>query len=258
MSFTSFCANHYDYSYARSPSWQSTCILQPLFANLPWDPYAIAIFAFQIIQILALTTILFWTFLPSTRNVAATTSSRFFIGALTLSILAFSYQAIDLALGESLSSVKLFYLLFSEILFDLQYLADALLLAAIFNYLDARTSSIKSFTTSKQGRPSRIWHWLLCSFLTVLWGIMTIVVITETVQRLEDSDYDFDIYDIRGDRHIIVFCFDALYLLAAMEILGRSIMATKGSRPRSLTTAGNSQVCLPETAFIDAYVYLVG
>ncbi|KAL8670576.1 MAG: hypothetical protein Q9168_004889 [Polycauliona sp. 1 TL-2023] len=78
---------HYGHLYARSLDSSSRCTLQPLFGFLQWDPYAAAIFAFQIIQILALITIFLGSVLPRTRISAGRNISRLFIGSLTIGAL---------------------------------------------------------------------------------------------------------------------------------------------------------------------------
>ncbi|KAL8856571.1 MAG: hypothetical protein Q9178_006800 [Gyalolechia marmorata] len=135
--------------------------------------------------------------------------------ALTSLYSSFTYQAIDRILGEGQHIVGTGYHISTAILWYLQYLADALLLAAIFTYIIPQVASARQSTgDSRTYSASLFLHILLCGILVVLWLVMTIVGIVEIVRQalgLEEGE--------PHSRRITAFVFDTLILFAALEIL---------------------------------------
>ncbi|KAL8914995.1 MAG: hypothetical protein Q9171_000435 [Xanthocarpia ochracea] len=139
---------------------------------------------------------------------------------------AFTYQAIDRILGEGQHIVGTGYHISTAILCYLQYLADALLLAAIFTYIIPRVASARQSTGDTRTYSAPLFlHILLCGLLVVLWLVMTIVGIVEVArQALGLAEED------PHSRRITVFVFDTLYLFAVLEILGLAVIAIWLSR----------------------------
>ena len=166
--------------------------------------------------------------------------------ALTSLYSAFTDQAIDRILGEEQHTVGTGYRISTAILWYLQYLADVLLLAAIFTYIIPRVASARQSTGSTRTYSAPLFlHILLCGLLVILWLVMTIVGIIEVARQALGLDKEDP-----HSRRITVFVFDTLYLFAALEILGLAVIAIVLSRRGNDRTSNKSHVCVPEILLI--------
>lgn len=166
--------------------------------------------------------------------------------ALTSLHSTFTYQAIDRILGEEQHTVGAGYRISTAILWYLQYLADVLLLAAIFTYIIPRVASARQSTGSTRTYSvPLLLHILLCGFLVVLWLVMTIVGIAVVARQA----LYLGVEDPHSHR-ITIFVFDTLYLFAALEILGLAVIAIWLSRRGNDRTSNKNHVCVPEILLI--------
>lgn len=127
------------------------------------------------------------------------------------------------------------YVLFLVIFSFLQYLADALLLAAIFNYMVPRSGIATPATQSAPVNvPTRL-NASLCSLLIVMWLVMTVLASVGLTQGFWGSSMYIG-------AQWLGLVFNVLYLCAAFEILLLATIALRTSEQPNSIPSQNRQV----------------
>lgn len=129
------------------------------------------------------------------------------------------------------------YALFLVIFGFLQYLADALLLAAIFAYMIPRSAIATPATPKTPVTIRRRLNVYICGLLLVMWLVITVVESTAVAQGYRGiSMYMAALW--------LDLIFNLLYLIAALEILVlATITFVKSKQPNSVPLQ-NRQVSL--------------
>ncbi|KAL8994484.1 MAG: hypothetical protein Q9169_005557 [Polycauliona sp. 2 TL-2023] len=103
---------------------------------------------------------------------------RWFITAISLTIIRSTFHFVDAILNGVSISDQWVYLIFYHIVIRIQYLADALLLGAINIYLITCAGPRKSGLPASQRKAPKLLHRLLFGLLALLWLFTTFVAVT--------------------------------------------------------------------------------
>ncbi|KAI4222908.1 MAG: hypothetical protein L6R36_005799 [Xanthoria steineri] len=232
-------SDYYYDSYDSYPS-PSAWLDADTLSSLGWRAHTAASFALTIIMILALIGILGWTLKSRVRTTATKATLTWFITAICFTIVTLVVRFIQYLVVASLGSVSQSYAVVIVIFNTFQYLADALLLAAIFAYMIPRSAFARPSTTSTPPKaPTRL-HLSLCGLLIVLWLVITALRLAAVLRLLRDS-YGEDFFRLYLSSQWLEIAFDIFYLLAACEIFCLAMMAVTSSRNPKDNTSRNDQ-----------------
>ncbi|KAL8836963.1 MAG: hypothetical protein Q9176_005964 [Flavoplaca citrina] len=192
--------------------------------------HGIATFALNIVLLSALIGVLLWFLLSRARTTATRSTSAYFITAISLAILTLLVRSVTFFIGLAESSLS--YALLLVIFSFLQYLADALLLAAIFNYMVPRSAIATPATQSTPVNvPTRL-NASLCSLLIVMWLVMTVLQSAAVAQGF---------WGMYVAAQWLGLVFNLLYLCAAFEILLLATIAMRTSEQPNSIPSQNRQ-----------------
>ncbi|KAL8885324.1 MAG: hypothetical protein Q9192_006663 [Flavoplaca navasiana] len=226
--------DYYEFSdsYGSSESYVSYTSISALSWVLR-QSHGIATFALNIILLSTLIGVLLWFLLSRARTTATRSTSAYFITAISLTILTLFVRFVAFLVGTDVSSFA--YALFLVIFGFLQYLADALLLAAIFAYMVPRSVIATPPTQSTPVNvPTRL-NASLCSLLIVMWLVMTVLQSAAVVQGFRGIS-------MYVGAQWLGLVFNVLYLCAAIEILLLATFALRTSgQPNSIPSQNRQQ-----------------
>ncbi|KAL8652905.1 MAG: hypothetical protein Q9226_004068 [Calogaya cf. arnoldii] len=224
-----FSRSHFSYGFYDS------------YWRLRWGGGSGVTFALNIAMTIGLAGILCWTCVSRVRTNATRTIFACFITAISLAILDRIVQWIHWIALEY-GSIPPSYAVFVAIFGSLQYLADALLLAAIFTYKIPRSAFARPSTpVTRPNAPMRI-HFLLCGLPIAFWFVI-MALRTATVHRFIKRYYSDVMYPLVVSR-IIEICFDGFYLLVALEICCLAILALTSLQKSKNNASRNDQQSL--------------
>ncbi|KAL8878148.1 MAG: hypothetical protein Q9198_003986 [Flavoplaca austrocitrina] len=194
--------------------------------------HGIATFALNIILLSTLIGLCLWFLLSRARTTASRSTFAYFNAAISLAILALLVRSVTFFIGLAESSIS--YALLLVIFSFLQYLADALLLAAIFAYMVPRSATATPATqNTPRNVPTRL-NASLCSLLIVMWLAMTVLQSAAVAQG-------FRRISMYAAAPWLGFVFHVLYLCAAFEILLLGTIALRTSEQSNSIPSRNRQ-----------------
>ncbi|KAL8657416.1 MAG: hypothetical protein Q9226_001930 [Calogaya cf. arnoldii] len=196
-------------------------------SNAGWtSQYGRATLAFEIIMALALLSTLIFSSTNRKRISAAKQLYICFLVAISLMIFTSTFHITDTILNEECLRVQNVYLIFEIIFLLLKYLADALLLAAIFIYLIPRSILTRQFTQSSPSKGPTYLHLLPCALLGLFWLVLTILYLILINTVISTSGL------VSGVRKLD-FTYNLIYFLASLEIIVLAVMRLTSSRSKA-------------------------
>ncbi|KAL9036099.1 MAG: hypothetical protein Q9180_004490 [Flavoplaca navasiana] len=183
------------------------------------DHYVRALFAFDILLLLALIGTLIYTLIARKRIPAARTLFVCFLAAICFMILFSAFYFIDIILREERPSVQLVYTIFQLLWVLLKLLADAFLLSAIFIYLLPRCLITEHPAPNFRSKVPILLHVLFPGLLGLLWLTIFILTLVAIIQQTNGSSVVVSTSDLSGIVSKLEFVYYLHYLLAALEII---------------------------------------
>ncbi|KAL8881356.1 MAG: hypothetical protein Q9215_005881 [Flavoplaca cf. flavocitrina] len=192
--------------------------------------YDRALLAFEILMVLALIGTFVFSLVP--RRHTSTSKKLFicFLFAICVMIFTSTFDFIDRILNEECVRVQTIYLVFREIFVTLSYLADALLLVAIFIYLIPRSAISKHVNGSSRSKLPLLLHLFVCGLLGLWWLIITILDLADVIQLVMQSGLVSNAALHRAVARL-EFSYNIIYFLASLEIVILAVIRLK-SRSR--------------------------
>ncbi|KAL8868252.1 MAG: hypothetical protein Q9198_008248 [Flavoplaca austrocitrina] len=188
--------------------------------------YVRALFAFDILLLLALIGTLIYTLIARKRNRAARTLFVCFLAAICFMILFSASYFIDTlltVLTESRASIHYVHTIFQLLWPLLKLLADAVLLSAIFIYLLPRCLIIKHPTPSFRSKVPILLHVLFPGLLGLLWLTIFILTLAPIIQQTNGSSRVISTSDLSGIVSRLEFSALLFLLMISLPLLIRSI-----------------------------------
>ncbi|KAL8896703.1 MAG: hypothetical protein Q9192_002949 [Flavoplaca navasiana] len=185
-----------------------------------------ALLAFEILMVLALVGTFIFSLVPRRR---ASTGKKLFICFLfAICVMTFTstFHFIDRILNEECVRVQTVYPVFQSIFITLSYLADALLLLAIFIYLIPRSAISKHTNGSSQSKLPLLLHLFVCGLLGLWWLIITILDLANSIQLIMESGL-VSSAALRRAVARLDFSYNIIYFLASLEIVILAVIRLK-------------------------------
>ncbi|KAL9030084.1 MAG: hypothetical protein Q9180_006946 [Flavoplaca navasiana] len=222
MSSVLRCNNH---SMARHHNpWTS---LVTLNSGTAWTSnFVRAMLALEIVMTLALTGTLLSFLVTHKRTSAAEKRFIWFLAAISLMIFTSTFHFIDTILNEQNHCVQAVYLIFQIIFVNLRYLADALLLAAIFAHLSFKTTDRDSQSLRSRG-PTFV-HLLMCLPLGLLWLVITVLYLVIIIQQITRTGSVSNSNFFEAVRKLDL-AYNGIYFIAAVEIFALGLIILTSS-----------------------------
>ncbi|KAL8789327.1 MAG: hypothetical protein Q9213_001250 [Squamulea squamosa] len=167
--------------------------------------------------------------------------------ALTSLYSTFTFQAIDHILNEECVAVLQLYSIFSTLFWCLQYLANVLLLAAIFTYIIPRSVLTRQATQGTRTNPPLLLHLLFCGLLILFWLVITALAVAIVVQQVQGSGPVSNLALVRSLGRV-EFVFDLFYLFATLEVIGLLIWGITAAKRAESKASNNPKVCMSRTS----------
>ncbi|KAL8878739.1 MAG: hypothetical protein Q9198_003519 [Flavoplaca austrocitrina] len=197
--------------------------------------YVRAILALEIIMTLALIGTLASFLATHKRTSAAKKCFIWFLAAISLMIFTSTFHFIDTILNEQNLCVQAVYLIFEIFFVTLRYLADALLLAAIFAHLVPGFKTTDRDSQSSRSRGQTFVHLLICLPLGLLWLVITVLYLVIIIQQITRTGSVSDNNFVEAVRKLDL-TYNGIYFIAAVEIFALGIIIlTSSSKQHSHT-----------------------
>ncbi|KAL9620413.1 MAG: hypothetical protein Q9204_008209 [Flavoplaca sp. TL-2023a] len=138
----------------------------------------------------------------------------------------FAICVMILILNEECVHVQTIYLVFRIIFITLWYLADALLLVAIFIHLVPRSAISKRANGSSRSKLPLLLHFFVCGLLGLWWLIITILYLAIVIQQIIKSGLVSSAVLGRAIARLD-FSYNIIYFLASLEIFILAVIRLK-------------------------------
>lgn len=146
-----------------------------------------------------------------------------------------TFHFIDTILNEQNLCIQAVYLIFEITFVTLRYLADALLLAAIFAHLIPGFKTADRNSQSSRSKGSKFVHLLICLPLGLLWLVITILYLAILIQHIARNGSASNSNFVEAVRNLDL-TYNGIYFIAAVEIFALGIIIlTSGSKQHSDT-----------------------
>ncbi|KAI4267567.1 MAG: hypothetical protein LQ337_008286 [Flavoplaca oasis] len=182
--------------------------------------YVRALFAFDILLLLALIGTLIYTLIARKRIPAARTLFVCFLAAICFMILFSVFYFIDIILKEERATVQYVHTIFQLLYALLKLLADAFLLSAIFIYLLPRCFITKHPRVGCfLSKVPILLHVLFPGYIGLLWLTIFILTLAAIIQKANGSSGVVSTSDLSVIVSRLEFAYYVQYFLAALEII---------------------------------------